>query len=118
MRVRSEATTGEGVLRKRCSKKFRKFHRKSSALESLFNKVAGLKALLKILLKRDSNTGVSCEICKIFKNTYFEEHLRTTVRPALITAGTITGGSLSSHTSCTQGAVFEREQSPSLAFVA
>ena len=23
------------------------------------------------LLKRDSNTGVSCEICKDFKNTYF-----------------------------------------------
>ena len=25
-------------------------------------------------LKEDSNTG---EICEIFKNTYFEEHLRT-----------------------------------------
>ena len=27
------------------------------------------------LLKRDSNTGVFCEYCQIFKNTYFEEHL-------------------------------------------
>ena len=27
------------------------------------------------LLKRDSNTG---EICEIFKNTYFEDHLQTT----------------------------------------
>ena len=35
-------------------------------LESLFNKVAGLKAFQMI----------SCEYCKIFKNTYFEEHLR------------------------------------------
>ena len=30
------------------------------------------------LLKRDSNTGVSCEHCKTFKDTYFEVHLRTT----------------------------------------
>ena len=29
------------------------------------------------LLKTDSNTGVSSEYCEIFKNTYFEEHLRT-----------------------------------------
>ena len=28
----------------RCSEKFRKFHRKTTVLESLFNKVAGLKA--------------------------------------------------------------------------
>ena len=30
------------------------------------------------LLNRGSNTGVSCEICEIFKNIYFEEHLRAT----------------------------------------
>ena len=29
------------------------------------------------LSKRDSNTGIFCECCLIFKNTYFEEHLRT-----------------------------------------
>ena len=29
------------------------------------------------LLKVGSNTDVSCEICEIFKNTYFEEHLPT-----------------------------------------
>ena len=27
-------------------------------------------------LKRDSNTGVSCEYCEIFKSTSFAEHLR------------------------------------------
>ena len=27
--------------------------------------------------KRDSSTGVSCEYCEIFKETYFEEHLAT-----------------------------------------
>ena len=29
------------------------------------------------LLKRDSNTGVFCKICEIFKNADFEEYLRT-----------------------------------------
>ena len=29
------------------------------------------------LLKRDSNTGVSLRILRNFKNTYFEEYLRT-----------------------------------------
>ena len=29
-------------------------------------------------LKRDSNTEVFCKICEIFKNAYFEEHLRMT----------------------------------------
>ena len=33
-----------------------------------------------LILKRDSDTGFfSCEYCEIFKNTYFEEHLRTAV---------------------------------------
>ena len=45
------------------SQKFWKFHRKTPVLESLFNKVAGLTALLK-----------SCEIFTFFKNAYFEEH--------------------------------------------
>ena len=30
------------------------------------------------MLKSDSNTGVFCEYCKIFKNAYFEEHPQTT----------------------------------------
>ena len=30
-----------------------------------------------ILLKRDSHTGFSLEYCKMFRNIYFEEHLRT-----------------------------------------
>ena len=29
------------------------------------------------LFKRDSNTDAFCEYCKIFNNTYFEQHLRT-----------------------------------------
>ena len=51
--------------RKWCSEKFRKFYKKTPVLESLFNEAE----------KIDSNIGFSCEICKIFKNIYFEEHL-------------------------------------------
>ena len=49
---------------------------KTPVLESLFNKAAGLKACN--FNKKDSNTGVSCEIFKNFNNNNFE-HLRTTV---------------------------------------
>ena len=28
-------------------------------------------------IKKDSNTGFYCEYCELFKNTYFQEHLRT-----------------------------------------
>ena len=31
-----------------------------------------------LFLKRDSYKGISCQIWEILKNTYFEEHLRTT----------------------------------------
>ena len=64
-----EVTTG-GFCKKKCSWKFRKFHRKTPVLESRFDKVAGLS--------QETLTQVfSCEICKIFKNTYFEEHMQT-----------------------------------------
>ena len=38
-------------------------------LESLFNKVAGVQP--GTLLKRDATQVFSCEICEIFKNTFF-----------------------------------------------
>ena len=41
----------EVFCKKRCSSKFRKFHRKTSVLKSLFNRPV-------TLLKIDSNTGV------------------------------------------------------------
>ena len=49
---------GEGVL-----KKIRNTHR-----ESLFNKGLEKETLTQLL---------SCKYCEMFKNTYFEEHLRT-----------------------------------------
>ena len=42
-------------------------------LESLFNKVACLQRYF----KETSTQVFFCEICEIFKNTYFEQHLRT-----------------------------------------
>ena len=42
--------------------------------ESLINKVVGLH-----FIKKETPTQVFfCEYCEIFKNTYFEKHLRTT----------------------------------------
>ena len=58
LQVTSEAAV-RSVLQNRCSYKFRNIHRKTSVLESLFNKVSGLTALRPAtLFKRDINTGV------------------------------------------------------------
>ena len=43
-------------------KTFRNIHRKTSVLESLFNKVAGIKAATAQVL--------SCKYCEIFKNSF------------------------------------------------
>ena len=60
----------EVFCKKRCSKKFRKLHRKTPVLKSL------LKAFrTKTLLKETPAQMFSSEYCKIFKNTYFEQHL-------------------------------------------
>ena len=37
-----------------------------------------LQASLQLYLKRNFGTGVSCEFCETFKNTFFTEHLRAT----------------------------------------
>ena len=58
--------------------KLRNNHRKISVSESLFNKVTGLKAC--IFIKKDTPTQVfSYEYCKIFKNSFFMEHLFITL---------------------------------------
>ena len=64
--------------------------RSTPVLESLFNKVTGPQA--SNLTKKKTRTQVlSCEISKIFKNTYFEEHLRTTAskNPVLLDLGEV-----------------------------
>ena len=59
------------VLQNRCSWKFRSIHRKTLALESLFNKIADLKAG-----KETPTQVLSCKYCKIFKNIFFAEHFQ------------------------------------------
>ena len=51
-----------GVVYKRCSLKLRNIYRKTPVVGSLFSKVVCLQAINYI--NRDSNTGVSCQICK------------------------------------------------------
>ena len=46
----------EGILKTRCSQKFRKIHKKTPVSESLFNNVAGLWPVT--LLKKGSDIGV------------------------------------------------------------
>ena len=53
----------------------KKLHRRYST------KKAALKHFAIFFYKipeRDSNTGISCEYCKILKDTYFEEHMPAT----------------------------------------
>ena len=60
----------------RCSIKIAiDIRKKTPVLESLFNKVAGLKPYN--CTKRGSNQVLSCEYCEIFENTYSEKHLQT-----------------------------------------
>ena len=63
------------LYKKNSSKNFRNIHRKTPVLESLFNKVAGLQTCN--YLKKTPTPVFSCKCSKIFKNTQFEEHLRT-----------------------------------------
>ena len=66
--------------RRRCSvkkgvfKNFAIFTGKHLSWSLFLIKLQGLRPA--ILLKRDSTQVFSCEYCEIFKNTYFEEHLR------------------------------------------
>ena len=71
----------KSIMNRKCST--RKLFLKISQY-SQENTCVGISFLIKMqafrapaLLKRDSNTGVFCEHWEIFKNTYFEEHLRT-----------------------------------------
>ena len=68
----TEAVTGD-VLQKRCCWKFCNIHRKTLALESLYG-----PSSLQFYQKETPTMMFLREYCKIFKNTYIEEHLRTT----------------------------------------
>ena len=64
----------KGVLRN-----FAKSTGKHLCQTLFFNKIAGLRPLLKHFIKKESLAQIfSCEFCEISKNTIFTEHLRTT----------------------------------------
>ena len=71
--LKTKAATKCILLKKSCSKKIHKFHRKTPVSESLFNRVAGLNAY-NLFKKRLQHSTL--QSCKIFKETYFEEQLR------------------------------------------
>ena len=51
-------------------------------LETFYNKFAGLSAYN--FIKKETPTQVfSCKYCKIFKSTFFEEHLQATASAVL-----------------------------------
>ena len=56
-----------GVLQDSCPEKTHKFHKKTSVLQSLFNKV--------YKNKETPAQVFSCEFCETFKNTCFTEYL-------------------------------------------
>ena len=74
MEPRIERSSHRCFVRKICRsvlKTFRKVYRKTPVLESLFNKKI-------FFYEKEISTKVfSSEICKSFKNTYIEDHLRT-----------------------------------------
>ena len=71
----SEAATGGSSVKQGVLKNFANVTGKKPILKSLFNKVAVLKACNFMVLKKTPTKVLSCEVCKLFKNNYFEEHL-------------------------------------------
>ena len=69
-----EAATG-GIFQKKVFTKISQISQEYTCFGVSFQKRCRPPATL---LKRDSKQLFSCEICEIFKNTYFEEYLRTT----------------------------------------
>ena len=64
-------------------KQFHNFHIKRPVLESLCAKVTSLKACN--FKKRLQHRCFPVECCQIFKKTYYEEHLQTTVSAVSVT---------------------------------
>ena len=69
---RSQILLKIGVLKRFC-----KFQRETPVMEYLLNKFVGLNAC-NFINKRFHHKCFPLKFAKLFKNTYFEEHLRTT----------------------------------------
>ena len=59
-------------------RKISQYSQEKPALESLFNRVAGVGLKTCNCIKRGFNKGFFCEYCENFKNTYFQENLQIT----------------------------------------
>ena len=57
-----QCSVAKGVLHKRCSERFRKVHKKTPVLESLFNKIFALRPAT--VLKETSAQIFSSKFCK------------------------------------------------------
>ena len=73
--IRDQKQSPGGVLKKRCSWIFRKIYRKISVLESLFNKVVGLR-LATLLKKRLQQRCFPVNFAKFLRTPSLVEHLR------------------------------------------
>ena len=62
------------LYKKSYTSKFRNIHRRAPVLESFLNRVSWRPGTL---LTKPPTQAFFCEYCKIFKNTYFGEHLWT-----------------------------------------
>ena len=70
----------EVFYKKAVFRNFKKFTEKHLCQSLFFNKVAGLSCTTCNFIKKGTLAQVfSCEFYEIFKNTYFEEHLRLAV---------------------------------------
>ena len=64
-----ESSPSQTFFQKDVFKNFCKFHRKNPVLESLFIKILGQTCNF---IKETLTQVFSCEICEIFKNTFFQ----------------------------------------------
>ena len=79
----TEAATG-GVL-----KAFTNFRGNHPCQSLFFDKIAGLRPAT--VLKRDSDAGVFCEFCEIFKNTFFVSDCFSKLRSCTLKASSVWG---------------------------
>ena len=75
--IKNQKQPFANVFQNRCYQKFRNIHRKTSMLESVFNKVEGLKTC-DFIKMRLQHTCFPVNTAKFLRTTFFTEHLRTT----------------------------------------
>ena len=72
----------EMFCKKKCSKKFRKLHRKITVLEPFFMKWQ--VSSLQVFWKETPTQVLSCEVCETSKNTYSGKHLQGTASKGVL----------------------------------